>query len=192
MCGFNSASARAARATRTLRSIAANIQHRCDSHRSVTADGEAISSTRIRKLLASGDTEEAAKLPRQTVFHDFPVEQGKHLGRTIGLPTINQFSRGLSHSRARHYAVTCEIGQTHSAPNIGRPTVSDSANNCRPHTATAAPLRQAHPRSFYRRYVTSANLLVQGAEEQIERDIFHDLRIFPKIMPPRSLVRRFL
>ncbi len=56
----------------------------------VTDGGEVISSTRIRALIADGQTEEAARL----MGHPYPVSAdvcpGRRIGRTIGRPTLNQ------------------------------------------------------------------------------------------------------
>lgn len=55
----------------------------------VTRDGEAISSTRIRALLAAGEVEAANSLLGYTYFAEGIVTPGKRLGRTIGFPTLN-------------------------------------------------------------------------------------------------------
>ncbi len=55
----------------------------------VNFDGEPISSTRIRGLLESGDVAGANALLGYTYFAEGPVVHGKHLGRTIGFPTLN-------------------------------------------------------------------------------------------------------
>jgi riboflavin kinase/FMN adenylyltransferase len=55
----------------------------------VNFDGEPISSTRIRSLLVSGDVAAANALLGYTYFAEGPVVHGKHLGRTIGFPTLN-------------------------------------------------------------------------------------------------------
>ncbi|MBO4228864.1 MAG: riboflavin biosynthesis protein RibF [Clostridia bacterium] len=55
-----------------------------------TADGEAISSSRIRSLILSGDVAEAAKLLGRPYFVTAPVVRGNKLGRLMGFPTINQ------------------------------------------------------------------------------------------------------
>lgn len=55
----------------------------------VTREGEAISSTRIRALLAAGEVEAANSLLGYTYFAEGVVTPGKRLGRTIGFPTLN-------------------------------------------------------------------------------------------------------
>ncbi len=55
----------------------------------VTRDGDAISSTRIRALLAAGEVEAANSLLGYTYFAEGVVTPGKQLGRTMGFPTLN-------------------------------------------------------------------------------------------------------
>lgn len=52
--------------------------------------GEAVSSTRIRAAVESGDMEAAAAMLGRPFGFEFEVVHGNHLGRTIGIPTINQ------------------------------------------------------------------------------------------------------
>jgi riboflavin kinase/FMN adenylyltransferase len=55
----------------------------------VNLDGEPISSTRIRDRLQKGDMKGAAALLGYVYTADGKVVHGKHLGRTIGFPTLN-------------------------------------------------------------------------------------------------------
>lgn len=55
----------------------------------VNLDGEPISSTRIRQLLEAGEIEAANGLLGYTYFAEGRVIEGKHLGRTLGFPTLN-------------------------------------------------------------------------------------------------------
>jgi len=55
----------------------------------VNLDGEPISSTRIRDRIASGDMKGAAALLGYVYTAEGTVVHGKHLGRTIGFPTLN-------------------------------------------------------------------------------------------------------
>ena len=52
-------------------------------------DGEPISSTRIRERIQAGDMEGAAALLGYVYTAEGTVVHGKHLGRTIGFPTLN-------------------------------------------------------------------------------------------------------
>ena len=56
----------------------------------VYANNQAVSSSAIRKLLADGDVEQAATLLGRPYFIKSKVVDGKHLGRDLGFPTINQ------------------------------------------------------------------------------------------------------
>ena len=55
----------------------------------INQNGEPISSTRIRGRLEQGDVAGANALLGYTYFAKGPVVHGKHLGRTIGFPTLN-------------------------------------------------------------------------------------------------------
>ncbi len=55
----------------------------------VVHDGEAISSTRIRHLIAAGEVEEAAELLGRTYSVAGRVEPGEARGRDLGWPTAN-------------------------------------------------------------------------------------------------------
>ena len=56
----------------------------------VEVDGEPVSSTRIRACVEEGKMEEAARLLGRRFGYAFEVIHGRQLGRTIGIPTINQ------------------------------------------------------------------------------------------------------
>jgi riboflavin kinase / FMN adenylyltransferase len=55
----------------------------------VNLDGEPISSTRIRERIQAGDMKGAAALLGYVYTAEGTVVHGKHLGRTIGFPTLN-------------------------------------------------------------------------------------------------------
>ena len=52
-------------------------------------DGEVVSSTRIRSLLAAGDVAQAGRLLGHCFSFSGPVIAGAHRGRTLGYPTAN-------------------------------------------------------------------------------------------------------
>lgn len=56
----------------------------------VLLGGSPVSSTRIREEAAKGRMEEAAALLGRPFCFDTPVVHGRQLGRTLGVPTINQ------------------------------------------------------------------------------------------------------
>lgn len=93
----------------------------------VVADGEPVSSTRIRRALAAGDVPTVNRLLGHPYEVTATVVSGAHLGCTIGTPTINQ---NLPPETTRPlfgvYASAVEVdGQVHPAvTNLGvKPTV---------------------------------------------------------------------
>lgn len=92
--------------------------------------GEKISSGRIRELIAEGKTDEASRLMDGGFVIDMPVIGGRHLGRTIGFPTINQhFPAELIRPRFGVYASYIETDgrRYRGITNVGvKPTVTDS------------------------------------------------------------------
>ncbi len=104
----------------------------------VTFEGEEISSTKIRELLLDGNVEKANLLLGHPYSVTGKIVRGKQLGRTLGLPTVNQFfADELLIPKNGIYASSCEIdGFTYRAvSNVGlRPTVEDSDRiNCETH-----------------------------------------------------------
>lgn len=101
--------------------------------------GRLASSSAIRLLIEAGEIEEAALLLGRPFFIDFPVVRGKQLGRTIGIPTINQnFPEGHIIPKNGIYACTVDIGGDIflGVSNVGvRPTVEDGFRsiNCETH-----------------------------------------------------------
>ena len=97
----------------------------------VNLDGEPISSTRIRTLLAAGDVVSANRLFGHTYAARGVITAGKRLGRTIGFPTLNvAWSPGLR-PKFGVYAVRV-LGSKSSAALSGvanyglRPTVEQA------------------------------------------------------------------
>ncbi len=102
----------------------------CDVIPPVMLDGQIVSSTRIRELIAQGQIEEANRwLGHPHTLAD-TVHSGYHLGRKLGTPTINMFfPHGVVVPRHGVYAskVYLESGEAYIAvTNVGvRPTVSE-------------------------------------------------------------------
>ncbi len=97
-----------------------------------------VSSSAVRELVESGEMENATQMLGHPFSISVPVAHGKHLGRTIGIPTINQnFPSGHIIPLNGIYACTVEIsGKTYmGAANVGfRPTVESTDNiNCETH-----------------------------------------------------------
>lgn len=104
----------------------------------VCENGSVVSSSIIRTLIENGDMEEAAILLGRPFSINFPVVHGKHLGRTIGIPTVNQnFPDGHIIPRCGIYSSSVEIdGKVFmGVTNIGsRPTFeNDAAVNSETH-----------------------------------------------------------
>lgn len=97
--------------------------------------GEVVSSTLIRKLIASGDVRRANELLCSHFGFCSVIEHGKQLGRKLGTPTINQpLCPELAVPMFGVYAsaVTLEDGKTYcGVTNIGtKPTVGCFAPLC--------------------------------------------------------------
>ena len=89
----------------------------------VRCGGEAVSSTRIRAAIESGDIESANEMLGREFGYTLEVVHGDHLGRTLNCPTINQlFPEGLIVPKYGVYASrTCVDGEWYrSVTNIGR------------------------------------------------------------------------
>lgn len=96
----------------------------------VAVDGEVVSSTAIRGLIAKGEIEKANAMLGFCFSYDFTVKKGDGLGRVLGSPTINQgFPEDFIKPRYGVYAsrVILDGVQYPAVTNIGvRPTVADS------------------------------------------------------------------
>ena len=92
-----------------------------------TLDGVRVSSTHIRRLLEDGDMETAVKFLGHPHVLSGTVVPGRHLGRTIGVPTANiLIPDGVVIPKLGVYACTAQVeGHVYVAvTNIGsRPTV---------------------------------------------------------------------
>ncbi len=102
----------------------------CDIIPKVERDGITISSTYIRTLVAQGEMERAMEFLGHPHTLTNTVARGKHLGSTLGFPTVNlQFPAGVLIPAHGVYAckVAFEDGASHMAvTNVGtRPTVDD-------------------------------------------------------------------
>ncbi|MFA6948598.1 MAG: riboflavin kinase, partial [Eubacteriales bacterium] len=90
--------------------------------------GQPVSSTRIRRAVADGDCETAAALLGRRYSVRTKVVRGYQLGRTIGIPTVNQiFAPEQLIPRHGVYAAVCDTGGGvyPCVTNIGmRPTVA--------------------------------------------------------------------
>jgi riboflavin kinase/FMN adenylyltransferase len=101
---------------------------------SVSLDGQAVSSTRIRTTIASGDLDAASQMLGRPYSLAGRVIHGDHLGRQLGAPTANIDTEGLILPPNGVYAVhALAAGQTYRAAlNIGtRPTLANPAPQLR-------------------------------------------------------------
>lgn len=93
----------------------------------VTYERQIISSSRIRKALSDGAVDKARVMLGRPFSYQFEVVSGRHLGRTLGTPTINQyFPENFLIPRYGVYASVTELEgrKYHSVTNIGiKPTV---------------------------------------------------------------------
>lgn len=127
-CGFNFTFGAGGRATSDdLRRLCTEIGIRTAVQPPVLADGEPVSSTRIRGLVANGRVDEAAALLGHPYGYLGPVLHGQQLGRTLGTPTLNQaVPRDFVLPRFGVYVSTVQIGRARycGVTNVGvRPTV---------------------------------------------------------------------
>ena len=100
---------------------------RCTVIPPVEHENETVSSTRIRRLIEDGNVEDAAVLLNRNYSLSLPVISGRKLGRTIGVPTVNQrISENTVCPQKGVYACLCRISDKlyHAVCDIGnKPTV---------------------------------------------------------------------
>ena len=108
----------------------------------VKIDGETVSSTLIRQLIKSGETEKANLLLGYELTYCREVVHGKENGKKIGFPTINQtIPEGMTVPKFGVYKSRTKIGDTEypSITNIGvKPTIDLDEGEVR------SPLMETH------------------------------------------------
>ncbi len=115
---------------RRLRELCAERKIGCDIVPRVELDGIAVSSTRVRALIAQGEMEETARFLGHPHVLSGPVVHGEELGRKLGAPTANlSLPRGVLSPAFGVYASRAVLPDGTGRPavtNVGvRPTVSD-------------------------------------------------------------------
>jgi len=93
----------------------------------VSLDGQVVSSTRIRKVIAEGDIDRASQMLGRAYALAGTVVRGDGLGHKLGFPTANIDTAGLILPPPGVYAVHADIAGGHyrAVLNIGRrPTVA--------------------------------------------------------------------
>ncbi|MBE6599852.1 MAG: riboflavin biosynthesis protein RibF [Ruminococcaceae bacterium] len=103
----------------------------------VLYEGEAVSSSRIRRLIRSGEIEKANALLGRPYFITLPIEHGKALGRKLGAPTANQLiPEHLAVPKHGVYVTLATVGGTAytAVTNVGtNPTVGGGAVKAETH-----------------------------------------------------------
>jgi len=84
----------------------------------VEADGEVVSSSRIRALVASGEVEAAGRLLGAPFRLRGEVVDGDRRGRTLGFPTANVIPNDLL-ACPGHGVYACVVGERLAAVNVG-------------------------------------------------------------------------
>ncbi len=72
-----------------LRSLAKEMDYELDLIDKVRVDGEEVSSTRVRNEVTDGNMDMAKRLLGSYYCISGEVEHGRHIGHTIGVPTVN-------------------------------------------------------------------------------------------------------
>ncbi len=153
----------------------------------VNLDGEPISSTRIRERIAQGDVKGAAALMGEAYSAEGVVVHGKHLGRTIGFPTLNLGWAPDLRPRYGVYAVRVSGSKSYgwlpAVANYGlRPTVEQSTEpRLEIHVLAPCPYGAGDPvRVEWVRFLRAerkfANL--EELKAQISRDVSEALTEF--------------
>ena len=129
VCGYDFRfGAKGAGDARRLQLACAELGMGCDIVGEMRLDGIRVSSTHIRTLLRTGETEQAARFLGHPHILSDRVRPGKHLGRKLGFPTVNlSFGPGVLVPAFGVYAAKAFLpggGTCLAAANIGvRPTV---------------------------------------------------------------------
>lgn len=103
----------------------------------VCMDNIAVSSSRIRELIENGNISVANKLLAQPFSIELPIVEGKHNGRTVGIPTVNQTppAEFVTPKFGVYASFAIIDGKKYEAvTNVGvRPTVGAGAKNYETH-----------------------------------------------------------
>lgn len=130
VCGFNFTFGAGGKGRAdTLRELLARRNIRLTVIDPIVCGGILVSSSYIRGLIEGGNMEAASLFLGREFFINFPVIYGRQLGRTLGIPTINQEFPPCHIIPARGvYACSCYLdGEPYIClTNVGcKPTVSD-------------------------------------------------------------------
>lgn len=154
----------------------------------VYVDGEQVSSTLVRRYIEIGDMDRAAKLLGREFFIDFEVAHGNEIGRTIGIPTINQnFPKGHIVPKRGIYACKVFVSDKSyiGVSNVGvRPTVSDGDRlNCETHIVGYNGILYGKKiKVEFHRYIRDEKKFenIESLKNQIEKDKVFAIEYFAK------------
>ncbi|HEX4665551.1 MAG TPA: bifunctional riboflavin kinase/FAD synthetase [Chthoniobacterales bacterium] len=110
-----------------LKELGAQLDFNVVGVEPVTSKGEIISSTAIRRAVETGDFETAARMLGRDYTILGTVEEGKHLGKSLGFPTANLSAHSEQFPPNGVYAAEGSLdGQTlRGVVNLGvRPTIA--------------------------------------------------------------------
>lgn len=113
-----------------LRALCARLGLGCDVVDQVTLEGQRVSSSAIRAMVAAGELERACRFLGHPYRLAGPVRHGKGLGHTLGFPTVNlAVDPAVLLPAFGVYAARAHLpcgGTALAAVNVGRrPTVDD-------------------------------------------------------------------
>lgn len=140
VCGFNFRFGKGAKGdAETLSDLLSPLDVKVDIVPPKMLGDTVISSTAIRALIERGDVDGARVMLGHPFSIFLPVTEGRKIGRTIGIPTINQVFPEF-YAIPRHGVYACRVsvdGVSHIAiSNVGvRPTVTggNATVNCETH-----------------------------------------------------------
>ncbi|MBR1670821.1 MAG: riboflavin biosynthesis protein RibF [Butyrivibrio sp.] len=112
-----------------LRNLSRELGYDLELIDKVRVDGEEVSSSRVRREVADGNMEMAKRLLGDYYSISGIIEHGRHLGHTIGIPTVNLLppdNKLLPPYGVYSSIVTLDGKSYRGMTNIGRkPTISD-------------------------------------------------------------------
>ena len=100
----------------TLEELGARLSFRVQVIEEVTLDGAEVSSSRIRRLVAAGQVEDAARLLGRAFTLEGRVERGAGRGRGLGIATANIAVENELLPADGVYAIFGRVGEGGSAP----------------------------------------------------------------------------
>ena len=157
----------------------------------VIVDGETVSSTRIRRVLAEGDIPTVNRLLGTGYTLSGKVEGGKQLGRTMGFPTANVAlpkHKALPAFGVYDCWLEAAAGAFHPAVvNVGRhPTLPEGNVTVEAHVITeeAIDLYGQHVRLSFMRFQRPEQRFdsKDALQEQITRDVEEAKAYFAKMV----------